>query len=109
MDAGKNTASEKTKQGAATIDVQMVGNTMTADMIKTMPLPEGQSLYELGMMYSTGHGREFDLVAAHCWFNIAAAKGDREAAARRSELAAEMSAMDISIAQRAAREWLKLH
>lgn len=82
---------------------------MTVDAIKAMTIPQGKSFYELGMMYSTGHGREYDLVAAHCWFNIAASRGDREAAIRRAELAAEMSATDISIAQRAAREWLKLH
>ncbi|MCA0425234.1 MAG: sel1 repeat family protein [Proteobacteria bacterium] len=82
---------------------------MTVDAIKAMAIPQGKSFYELGMMYSTGHGREYDLVAAHCWFNIAASRGDREAAIRRAELASEMSAADISIAQRAAREWLKLH
>lgn len=82
---------------------------MTVDAIKSVIIPEGKTFYELGMMYSTGHGREYDLVAAHCWFNIAAVRGDIEAARRRAELASEMSAMDISIAQRAAREWLKLH
>lgn len=82
---------------------------MTVDAIKTMLLPEGKSFYEMGMMYASGRGCEYDLVAAHCWFNIAAARGDRDAAMRRSELACEMSAMDISTAQRAAREWLKLH
>ncbi|HRK24569.1 MAG TPA: hypothetical protein PLQ11_06410 [Beijerinckiaceae bacterium] len=74
-----------------------------------MLLPEGKSFYDMGMLYATGRGGEYDLVAAHCWFNIAAARGDRDAAAKRSELAAEMSAMEISTAQRAAREWLKLH
>lgn len=82
---------------------------MTIDAIKAICVPEGKSLYELGMMYSTGHGCEYDLVAAHCWFNIAAARGDREAAQRRSELACEMSPAEIANAQRAAREWLKLH
>ena len=82
---------------------------MTIDAIKAMMLPEGKSFYELGMMYSAGRGCDMDLVAAHCWFNIAAARGDREAAARRSELAAEMSKMDIAVAQRAAREWLSVH
>jgi len=72
-------------------------------------LPEGKSFFEMGMMYSTGRDCDLDLVAAHCWFNIAAARGDREAAQRRSELAAEMSPMDVSTAQRAAREWLRLH
>lgn len=82
---------------------------MTIEAIKAVLLPEGKSFYDLGMMYSVGRECEMDLVAAHCWFNIAAARGDREAACRRSELAAEMSAMDIANAQRAAREWLSVH
>jgi TPR repeat protein len=82
---------------------------MTIEAIKAVLLPEGKSFYDLGMMYSVGRDCELDLVAAHCWFNIAAAKGDRDAAHRRSELAAEMSAMDIATAQRAAREWLSIH
>lgn len=82
---------------------------MTIEAIKAVLLPEGKSFYDLGMMYSVGRDCEMDLVAAHCWFNIAAVKGDREAACRRSELAAEMSSMDIANAQRAAREWLSIH
>ena len=50
-----------------------------------------------------------DLVAAHKWFNIAAAKGVREAIRMRSEIAAEMSVADIAEAQRAARDFLSLH
>jgi|APTNR8051073442_1049403.scaffolds.fasta_scaffold04030_4 TPR repeat protein len=82
---------------------------MTVDAIRTMLVPEGKSLYDMGVMYASGRGCEYDLVAAHCWFNIAAARGDRDAAQRRAELAREMSANEVSIAQRAAREWLKLH
>ena len=82
---------------------------MTVDAIKAMLLPEGKSFFDMGLMYSTGRECEYDLVAAHCWFNIAASRGDREAAARRSELAALMSADEVSSAQRAAREWIKLH
>ena len=82
---------------------------MTIDAIKTTLLPEGKTFYDMGMMYATGRDCDLDMIAAHCWFNIGAAKGDREAAARRSELAAEMSAMDIACAQRAAREWLSIH
>lgn len=82
---------------------------MTVDAIKTMMVPEGKSFYEMGMMYASGRGCDYDLVAAHCWFNIAAARGDRSAAERRAELAREMSANEVSIAQRAAREWLRLH
>lgn len=82
---------------------------MTIDAIRATLLPEGKSFYDMGMMYAAGRDCELDLVAAHCWFNIGAAKGDRTAAMRRAELAAEMSAMDIAAAQRAAREWLSIH
>lgn len=82
---------------------------MTVDAIKATLLPEGKSFFDMGLMYASGHGCEYDLVAAHCWFNIAASRGNREAGLRRSELAQLMSADQISTAQRAAREWLSLH
>lgn len=82
---------------------------MTVDAIKATLLPEGKSFYEMGMMFAAGRECEYDLVAAHCWFNIAAVRGEREAAIRRAELAAEMSAGEIATAQRAAREWLSIH
>jgi TPR repeat protein len=82
---------------------------MTIDAIKATLVPEGKTFFDMGLMYATGRECELDLVAAHCWFNIAAMRGDREAAIRRAELASEMSAMDIASAQRAAREWLSVH
>ena len=63
--------------------------------------------FELGMMYSTGRSVPTDFVTAHKWFNIAAARGNREAARHRREIAAEMSDAEISAAQRAARDWLQ--
>ena len=52
---------------------------------------------------------EIDLVSAHKWLNIAAVKGNREAAQYRQELAREMSGAAVAEAQRAAREWLQTH
>jgi TPR repeat protein len=66
-------------------------------------------LFELGMMYSSGRSVPADLVAAHKWFNLAAQKGNVEAAARRREVAIEMTDAEIGQAQRAARDWLKAH
>ena len=60
-------------------------------------------------MHSTGAALPADLVEAHKWFNIAAVRGNREAIRLRQEIAAEMSAAEISAAQRAARDWLALH
>ena len=67
------------------------------------------TMFELGMTYSSGRDMPVDLVSAHKWFNIAATKGHAEAAQRRREIAAEMSDSEIGQAQRAARDWLKAH
>ena len=67
------------------------------------------TLFELGMMYSSGRSIPADLVTAHKWFNLAAMKGHADAIRRRREIAAEMSDAEIGQAQRAARDWLKQH
>ena len=67
------------------------------------------TLFELGMMYASGRSVPVDLVIAHKWFNIAAMKGNAEAARLRREVAAEMADAEIGQAQRAARDWLKAH
>jgi TPR repeat protein len=76
-------------------------------LMGTPPLPE--TYLALGLQSSTGRDGAVDLVAAHKWFNIAAAKGLREAVRMRSEVAAEMSPSDIAEAQRAARDFLRKH
>jgi TPR repeat protein len=63
--------------------------------------------YELGVAYSTGTaGADFDLIDAHKWFNLAAAWGNEEAPAARSEISEDMTAREIATAQRAARDVL---
>jgi uncharacterized protein len=75
------------------------------------PLGEGAAagdiLFELGMMYSIGREVPIDLISAHKWFNLAAARGNREAVRLRREIADQMSDAEIAVAQRAARDWLK--
>ena len=75
------------------------------------PLGEGPAagdmLFELGMMYSVGRDVPVDLVSAHKWFNLAVAKGNREATRLRREIADQMSEAEIAAAQRAARDWLQ--
>ncbi|MFN3853690.1 MAG: hypothetical protein ACK4M0_04785 [Phreatobacter sp.] len=61
---------------------------------------------ELGLLYAAGRVVPRDLVAAHMWFNLAALRGDREAAAKRQEVAAEMSKDEIAQALSWARAWL---
>ena len=63
-------------------------------------------LFELGMMYSVGRSVPVDYVTAHKWFNLAAMRGNEEAARLRRELADQMSEVEIAAAQRAARAWL---
>jgi uncharacterized protein len=67
------------------------------------------NFFHLGVNYACGRQVDADLIEAHKWFNIAAMRGDLEAARRRQELAAEMSASEIAAAQRRAREWLSVH
>jgi TPR repeat protein len=66
-----------------------------------------EELYRLGLMYSTGTSVSVDFVAAHKWFNLAAARGSCEAKVCRSEMAEMLNAAEIAKAQRAAREWMK--
>jgi TPR repeat protein len=79
---------------AASIGAQMAGS---------------DALFELGMLYATGRDVAADLVVAHKWFNLAAARGNPSALERRIELAREMSAEQVAEAQKLAREWLQTH
>jgi uncharacterized protein len=77
------------------------------EIARTMPADaDGEALYELGMMYAAGRSGAADLVAAHKWLNVAVARGCVAAARRRAELAFEMSAEEVAVAQRQARLWL---
>lgn len=63
--------------------------------------------FDLGVAYSTGsNGAEYDLIEAHKWFNLAAARGHEEAAHCRADISDEMTAREIAEAQRRARQWL---
>jgi uncharacterized protein len=70
---------------------------------------DARDFFRLGMMYSTGAAVPADMVTAHKWFNIAATRGDAEAARLRREIAEEMSDAEIAAAQRAARDWMTRH
>ena len=67
------------------------------------------ALFELGMLYATGRDVAADLVVAHKWFNLAAARGNPSALTHHIEVAREMSAEQIAAAQKLAREWLQIH
>jgi uncharacterized protein len=67
----------------------------------------GDMFLRLGMMYSIGADMPADYVTAHKWFNLAAARGNADAARLRREIAEQMSETEIAAAQRAARDWLR--
>ena len=69
----------------------------------------GTVYFQLGLMHAIGRTVPLDRVSAHKWFNLAASEGVAEAARMRRELAEEMSADEIAIAQRAAREYITRH
>ena len=81
------------------------------DLNHATPIGEGAGgadmLFELGMIYSVGRDVPIDLVSAHKWFNLAAVRGNPDAARLRREVAEQMSDGEIAEAQRAARAWLK--
>jgi len=68
-----------------------------------------ETLFQLGIVSSTGRDSEPDLIAAHKWFNLAAMQGNGEASRYRQEIADEMTSADIAKAQREAREWVPTH
>jgi uncharacterized protein len=82
-------------------------STETAELAGQTGVPD--AFFELGMLYATGRDVTADLVAAHKWFNLAAARGNQCALSYRVELAREMSSEQIAEAQRQAREWLQTH
>lgn len=69
-----------------------------------------QAQYELGMLYARGLGVPQDFVLAHAWINLAAASADpadaRYYATERNVLASSMTAEQLAVAQRIARESL---
>lgn len=69
----------------------------------------GDVLFDLGLIFSTGRNGVVDFVAAHKWFNLAALKGRVDAIPLRRELAELMSDAEIALAQREARAWMTAH
>ena len=70
---------------------------------------DADAQYELGWMYDKGNGVPQDYVAAHTFYNLAAANGREEAKTHRDKLAAKMTAEQIAEAQRRAQEWDAAH
>jgi len=66
-----------------------------------------EDMFRLGLIYSTDmEDRGPDYVEAHKWFSLAALLGSLPAKAYREELKHEMSAAELTLAQRSARSWM---
>ncbi len=61
--------------------------------------------FTLGTQYAAGDGVLQDYVAAHKWFNLAAAQGNNEAATAREKIMTHMTPGQIAAAQERARTW----
>jgi uncharacterized protein len=73
---------------------------------------DAQAQYNLGLAYARGEGVTQDIVKAHMWFNLAAARfpptdaRNRAAAVKnRDTVASEMSSEQLSDAQKRALAW----
>ncbi|WP_163558613.1 SEL1-like repeat protein [Halomonas sp. NO4] len=66
---------------------------------------DADAQYMLGRLYETGNGTPQDFVQAHKWYNLAAARGHRNAAEARDSLADLMTSGQIAEAQQATRGW----
>ncbi len=83
------------------------GNFVVESRLAAAARGDDRAYYDLGMVYSTGaSGIGVDLIEAHKWFNLAAVAGNVAAQECRAEIAEDMTAREISVAQRAARDWL---
>ena len=58
----------------------------------------------LGSMYEYGRGVLQDNILSHMWYNIASANGYKKSSEWRDEIAAKMTAADVSKAQAMAKE-----
>ena len=70
---------------------------------------QGVTAAQIGVakMYSSDFGAERDNVQAHMWFSIASDLGDYNAASKRDDVAARMSADEIAAAAVLADAWLE--
>lgn len=93
--------------GTPVSECEAVADLLVAKCLAAAAQGDTSALYDLGIAYSTGsHGVDCDLVEAHKWFNLAAAKGHEAASWCRADVSDEMTAREIAEAQRRAREWL---
>ena len=64
-------------------------------------------MYNLGLMSDNGEGVIEDDVEAYAWFNVAAAKGQKQAADNRDKIKKTMTPEQIAEGQKRSREIMK--
>ena len=69
---------------------------------------DANAQYNLGVLYDNGLGVPQDRVRAYMWLNLAATQGRESAATIRDLVARLMTPVQISEAQKMAREWKAL-
>jgi TPR repeat protein len=93
--------------GAAPASSYRTPDGLVAQCLAAAAQGDVSAYYDLGVAFSTGsHGVGCDMIEAHKWFNLAAAKGHEEASWCRADISDEMTAREIAEAQRRARQWL---
>jgi TPR repeat protein len=82
-----------------------------SDFEQSPPAPkarelDAETMLRMGLDASTGRNGDYDLVAAHKWFNLASLRGSQKAKTYRMEIARELDRAELREAQRQARQWL---
>jgi hypothetical protein len=91
----------------AKVSRETSGDSMLGAWLAAASQGQVGACFDLGVAFSTGsNGADCDLIEAHKWFNLAAARGHEEAAYCRADISDEMTAREIAEAQRRARQWL---
>ena len=92
---------------SANVSRETPGDSLLGAWLAEAGKGQAGACYDLGVAFSTGsNGAPCDLIEAHKWFNLAAARGHEDAAHCRAEISEEMTAREIAEAQRRARQWL---
>ncbi len=92
---------------SANVSRETPGESLLGTWLAEAGRGQAGACFDLGVAFSTGsNGAACDLIEAHKWFNLAAARGHEEAAHCRADISEEMTAREIAEAQRRARQWL---
>ena len=92
---------------AANAAAPAISDLMLARVVGDAMRGDANACFDLGVAFSTGsNGAPCDMIEAHKWFNLAAARGHEDAACCRADVADDMTAREIAEAQRRARQFL---